>query len=229
MPSLAYQLTPDRPDCSRRAPRTNMFVIADLASTTASGKVKIRNMSASGAMIEGPALPPSSAHCRIRRGGLELEGEVVWVAGNRAGIRFDGTAHVADWLPNGGRTQSDVDRAVAEAKNGYATHRTPPARAADFPSGRCRSGRRSCRPARKAGRCTFWRCRGRDAPHEQAASARSRRADPSQACRPTLISRSERPRASPTLGPARLHCHDRSRKPSNAKWLTIGRKTWPGR
>jgi len=122
MPSLAYQLTPDRPDCSRRAPRTNMFVIADLASTTASGKVKIRNMSASGAMIEGPALPPSSAHCRIRRGGLELEGEVVWVAGNRAGIRFDGTAHVADWLPNGGRTQSDVDRAVAEAKNGCATH-----------------------------------------------------------------------------------------------------------
>lgn len=121
MLSPAYQLTPDHPDCSRRAARTNMFVIADLSSPTATGKVKIRNMSASGAMIEGPALPPPSAQCRIRRGGLELEGEVVWVVGSRAGIRFDGSAYVAEWLPNGGRTQADVDRVIAEAKSGMAS------------------------------------------------------------------------------------------------------------
>ena len=124
MLSPSYQPAPDHPDCLRRAARTNMFVIADLASATATGKVKIRNMSASGAMIEGAALPPPAAHCRIRRAGLELEGEIVWVAGSRAGIRFDGTAYVSEWLPNGGRTQADVDRAVADAKSGVAPQYT---------------------------------------------------------------------------------------------------------
>ena len=114
----AYPSVSDQPSGSPRAPRTNMFVIAELLSASATGKVKIRNMSTGGAMVEGPALPLPSAHCRILRGELELEGEIVWVAGNRAGIRFNGTAHVAQWLPNAGRSQTDVDQIVAAAKSG---------------------------------------------------------------------------------------------------------------
>ena len=114
----AYPTVSDQPQGSPRAPRTNMFVIAELSSASALGKVKIRNMSSGGAMVEGPALPMPSAQCRILRGTLELEGEIVWVAGNRAGIRFNGTAHVAEWLPNAGRSQTDVDRVVAAAKSG---------------------------------------------------------------------------------------------------------------
>lgn len=114
----AYPAFPDQPQGSPRAPRTNMFVIAELSSASATGKIKIRNMSVGGAMVEGAALPALAAHCRILRGELELEGEIVWVAGNRAGIRFDGTAHVAQWLPNAGRSQADVDRVVAAAKSG---------------------------------------------------------------------------------------------------------------
>ena len=114
----AYPTFPDQPQGSPRAPRTNMFVIAELSSASATGKIKIRNMSVGGAMVEGAALPALAAHCRILRGELELEGEIVWVAGNRAGIRFDGTAHVAQWLPNAGRSQADVDRVVAAAKSG---------------------------------------------------------------------------------------------------------------
>ena len=114
----AYPEVPDQPQGSPRAPRTNMFVIAELSSASATGKIKIRNMSVGGAMVEGAALPALAAHCRILRGELQLEGEIVWVAGNRAGIRFDGTAHVAQWLPNAGRSQADVDRVVAAAKSG---------------------------------------------------------------------------------------------------------------
>ena len=103
-----------------------MFVIADLSSATATGTVRIRNMSSGGAMIEGAALPPLTARCRIARTDLELEGEIVWVAGKRAGIRFDGTAQVSQWLPNGGRTQADVDRAVQQVKAGIAAQTAMP-------------------------------------------------------------------------------------------------------
>lgn len=103
-------------DCQRREPRTNMFVIATLASAEATNTVKVRNMSSSGAMIEGPALPAIGTPCVLNRTGLELRGEIVWSFNGRAGIRFDGTAQVSQWLPNGARTQSDVDRAVQDAK-----------------------------------------------------------------------------------------------------------------
>ena len=126
MLSAAYHTPPAHPDCSRREMRTNMFVIADLSSATATGTVRIRNMSSGGAMIEGAALPPLTARCRIARTDLELEGEIVWVAGKRAGIRFDGTAQVSQWLPNGGRTQADVDRAVQQVKAGIAAQTAMP-------------------------------------------------------------------------------------------------------
>lgn len=125
MLSPAYQTTGERPDCSRREPRTNMFVIASLASPAATNTVKIRNMSASGAMVEGAGLPAIATPCRLSRSGLELEGEIVWLANGRAGIRFDGAALVTQWLPNGGRSQSDVDRAVAEARAGIAAPFSP--------------------------------------------------------------------------------------------------------
>lgn len=120
----AYEPNGNFPGCLRREPRTNMFVMADLAGGDAAGTVKVRNMSPSGAMVEGPALPAMATVCCLSRAGIALRGAVVWTAGGRAGLRFDDPAIVSQWLPAGPRTQDDVDRTVAEAKQAR-THIVP--------------------------------------------------------------------------------------------------------
>lgn len=50
-----------------------MFVLATLSSAGASGQVKIRNTSATGALIEGPALPAVGEQLHLSRGRFLLE------------------------------------------------------------------------------------------------------------------------------------------------------------
>jgi hypothetical protein len=96
-----------------------MFVLATMTAETVSGPVKIRNMSAEGALIEGPALPRLSEHLSLRRGELAASGQVIWSAGGRAGLRFDHDVDVAAWLPVGGR-QQQVDQTFHAIKNGLS-------------------------------------------------------------------------------------------------------------
>ena len=51
----------------RREPRTNMFVMATIYADTGSAPVKVRNLSSTGALIEGEVLPPLGATVRLRR------------------------------------------------------------------------------------------------------------------------------------------------------------------
>lgn len=60
--------------------------------------VRIRNMSESGAMIDGAALPGMGASLILRRGDIDIGGIVAWVQGDRCGIRFDGVAQVEEWV-----------------------------------------------------------------------------------------------------------------------------------
>jgi hypothetical protein len=99
--------------------RNNLFVVAALSSATASGPVRIRNMSPHGALIEGPALPPEGTPLRLSRGSLSVTGHVVWRRDNRAGVRFDCAVSVVDWLPNGRAAtgQQKVDEIVHTYKS----------------------------------------------------------------------------------------------------------------
>ncbi|MBO9518242.1 MAG: PilZ domain-containing protein [Porphyrobacter sp.] len=94
-----------------------MFVLANMAASSVSGPIKIRNMSAGGALIEGETLPNIGEPLRLVRSGLSVSGKVVWRQPRKAGLCFDSEIDVSDWLPTGsGTRQQDVDRIVHEVK-----------------------------------------------------------------------------------------------------------------
>ena len=81
--------------------RTNMFVMATIYAGRGSAPVKIRNLSTSGALIEGARIPPQMTDVTLQRGGLTVDGKVVWCSNGRAGLEFESPISVAHWLPGG--------------------------------------------------------------------------------------------------------------------------------
>jgi hypothetical protein len=88
-------------DGRARPLRTNMFVMATIYAGGGSAPVKIRNLSTTGALIEGTRIPPQTAEISLRRGGLNVTGKVVWCSNGRAGLEFESPISVAHWLPGG--------------------------------------------------------------------------------------------------------------------------------
>lgn len=86
--------------------------------------VRIRNLSETGALLEGAALPKVGARLILRRLHLEIGGTVVWSEANRRGVRFEGTISVAGWrsgnwiAPVGGVDQARVDGIQAVVRGG---------------------------------------------------------------------------------------------------------------
>ena len=73
----------------RRSPRYRVLLIARLVTTSCERIVKLRDLSTTGAMIEGPRIPPPGADILLQRGALEVFGTIVWAKGMQAGIEFD--------------------------------------------------------------------------------------------------------------------------------------------
>ncbi len=109
---------PAQPE-SRLSARTNLFVMAAIFAGLGSEPVKVRNLSANGALIEGAVLPEPGTRVRLCRADLNVGGEIVWCRDGRAGLRFESSVAVADWLPQGlaSAGQQRVDRVVQELKN----------------------------------------------------------------------------------------------------------------
>ncbi len=103
---------------SRLSARTNLFVMAVIFAGLGSEPVKVRNLSSSGALVEGTSLPQPGTQVRLCRADLNVEGEIVWCKDGRAGLRFNSAVAVADWLPQGAAkaSQQRVDRLVQEFK-----------------------------------------------------------------------------------------------------------------
>ena len=94
--------------------RSNVFLAASLVTGTAPLPVRVRNLSARGALLDGGSLPPAGARVRLLRGELSAEGEVAWTAHGHAGIRFAGQIDVGAWVKRLGHPgQQRVDEAVA--------------------------------------------------------------------------------------------------------------------
>lgn len=85
-----------------------MFVMASISATTASGPVKIRNLSPQGALIASSVLPSAGESLELKPGPLFAAGQVVWRQGNKAGLRFDRLIEVVDWLPSGNSARQAV-------------------------------------------------------------------------------------------------------------------------
>lgn len=73
---------------NRKTRRSNVLMAASLELSGASIPVKLRNLSAEGALVEGDKLPVEGAAILFRKGDLGMSGTVAWVKGRQAGINF---------------------------------------------------------------------------------------------------------------------------------------------
>jgi hypothetical protein len=81
-----------------REPRKNLMLAATIEADTVTAPVKIRNMSVSGAMIDGPALPEVGSQVILHRLDLSIAATVVWNLEGRCGLRLAGTVKVDEWI-----------------------------------------------------------------------------------------------------------------------------------
>jgi hypothetical protein len=114
----------------RVAQRTNLMLAATVESGGRVNAVRIRNLSETGALIEGSGLPGAGASMILKRGDLQVASTIAWASGERRGVRFDSPTPVQEWTggkiklaePGGLRDQKRVDAFQAEARTS-----TPPA------------------------------------------------------------------------------------------------------
>ena len=78
---------------NRKNRRSNVLMSASLELSGASLPVKLRNLSAEGALVEGDKLPVEGASILFRKGDLSMVGTVAWVKNRQAGVSF---AHKLD-------------------------------------------------------------------------------------------------------------------------------------
>ena len=108
----------------RVAPRTNLLLAATAEVGGRSLPVRIRNLSETGAMVEGAGLPEAGMPLVLTRGDLQVAATVAWAAGGRRGVRFGGPTPVNEWTGGkprpldctGLRDQRRVDAIQAEAR-----------------------------------------------------------------------------------------------------------------
>ena len=110
-------------DQPSRDPRTKVLLTARIVAGRIEASVRIRNMSASGAMIEGSSLPPVGAQLTLIRSDCEVGAEVVWASAGKCGVRFAGSVAVADWVAGSAassrvRTQAQIDALQADIRSG---------------------------------------------------------------------------------------------------------------
>jgi hypothetical protein len=115
-----------------------MFVMATIYDDTGSAPVKVRDMSTSGALIEGPVIPTPGTQVRLSRGSINVTGKIAWSRNGRAGLTFASGVSVSDWMPNGRApsAQQRVDEVVQQAKAGRNAGAEPSTSIPQLPSSR---------------------------------------------------------------------------------------------
>ncbi len=107
---------------NRSDARMNLFMAAAIYVGVNSEPVRVRNVSAKGALIEGAVLPQAGARVRFCRANLKVEAEIIWSKNGRAGLRFATPICVSDWLPTKrSKGQQRVDRIVHDLTKTGAT------------------------------------------------------------------------------------------------------------
>lgn len=114
----------------RASPRTNLLLAANAEVGGRTLPVRIRNLSETGAMVEGAGLPDAGMKLVLARGDLHVSAVVAWAAGGRRGVKFDGPTPVEEWTGGakprpldctGLRDQRRVDALQAEARGEAAS------------------------------------------------------------------------------------------------------------
>ena len=121
------QATPFTGPDGRREARRSMFVAAVLKLGDQPFPVRIRNMSTTGALLEGAILPPSGSRVELVRAGLAVNGQVAWAMGAHCGIKLDLVVTVDSWLSGKAAAhQQQVDAMLAEVRRDLHQHPATP-------------------------------------------------------------------------------------------------------
>ena len=98
--------------------RRNVFLSAVLAVRGRVSSVKIRNISARGALLDATDIPADDEFT-LRRGGLAVRAQVAWRHKHHVGVRFESEIDPGAWLKKiGHQGQQSVDGVVAAIKSG---------------------------------------------------------------------------------------------------------------
>jgi hypothetical protein len=112
---------------SRAGRRSNVFLTATLVMAGGSVAVRVRNISARGALLDGAKLPPEGAAIDLRRGSLIAHGEIAWHTDDQCGVRFDADVDVDGWTRRVGHPdQQQVDQIVALVRRPAASDAVAP-------------------------------------------------------------------------------------------------------
>lgn len=115
------------PEDPRSDPRANVFLMGLLCAPNGSGPVRVRNLSAHGALLEGPNLPEEGATMILKRGSLAASGEIAWSKDQHCGVRFDRPIRLDEWVVRGvPLDQQRIDAVVAEFRGAPSTSNTLP-------------------------------------------------------------------------------------------------------
>lgn len=124
------EIQPEKGAEDRVSPRTNLLLAANAEVGGRILPVRIRNLSETGAMLEGAGLPDAGMKLVLARGDLHVSAVVAWAAGTRRGVKFDGPTPVHEWTGGtkpkplectGLRDQRRVDAFQAEARSDSAS------------------------------------------------------------------------------------------------------------
>ena len=85
---------------NRRYRRSNVLLAASVEQSGQLVDVKLRNLSAEGALIEGDGLPIEGSQVLFRRNELVVPGRIAWVQGRHAGVAFGAPLNQQDVLRN---------------------------------------------------------------------------------------------------------------------------------
>jgi hypothetical protein len=88
--ALGYSMGMDQTETTqnRKTRRSNVLMAASLELSGMALPVKLRNLSAEGALVEGDKLPVEGAAILFRKGDLSVPARVAWVKGKSAGVSF---------------------------------------------------------------------------------------------------------------------------------------------
>ncbi len=102
---------------SRRHPRVRVLLSAKLSTTTEESSVKIRDISLSGAMLQGRFLPRVGSDVMLTRGSFEIFATVAWRRDDMCGVAFDSPLSRLEELLEAGATPDDFVACTAALRH----------------------------------------------------------------------------------------------------------------
>jgi len=111
----------------RTAPRSSIYLAATLYCDGSALPIKIRNISATGALLEGSSVPTDGSLVQLVRGDLIVHGLIAWSARTRCGLKFSGSVDVQRWRAAPSNSEQErVDEVVRLVKAGAVPLPVPP-------------------------------------------------------------------------------------------------------